>query len=65
MVDLPGGGTPAIPVDIPFCKYKSKGPPTELPAGHAVGAVTQVTTPAALMHSCVRGPKPPAAAGDA
>ena len=37
----------------------------ELPAGHGVGEVTQVTAPAELMHSCVLGPKPPAADGEA
>jgi len=29
-----GGGTPAMPVGIPFCKYNNSGPPTLLPSEH-------------------------------
>ena len=65
MVDLPGGGTPAIPVGVPSWMYSKSGPPTLLPAGQAVGDVTQVTDPVELTHSNALGPNPPGAAGEA
>ena len=62
MFEAPGAGTPVTPLGIPSCRKNSSGPPVVVvPAGQAVGAVTNVP----FEQATVWGPKPPAAAGEA